>query len=207
MVDFLSNTPGIRFEEIDRMLCEKFPGLYTPDPEFIHICLESYGQKASTDNTLWQLREEDMPNQRQIDIENAQSFIRQIANRLGVSCIDQTSEDMTTTISWVDNYGDLDYSFFPTITTAIGKIVIFNKISPGKGIIVLPASRANLVIYKLQHDPRLSKAFNPSQGNWHFLKFRHLKSLAENPLLNRENLDQLFSLDPLTYSNPQLRLI
>jgi hypothetical protein len=148
-----------------------------------------------------------MPNQRRIDLINAQSSICQIADRLGISCIEQTSDEMTISISWEDNYGNLDYSFFPSITTAIGKIVLFSKMPHGKGIIVLPASRSNLVIYKLQHDPRLSKAFNPSQGNWHFLKFRHLKSLAENPLLNRENLEQLFSLDPLTYSTPQLRLI
>ncbi len=207
LVDYLSNHVGISFEEIDRVLCEQFPGLYTPDSEFIHICLDSYGKKTSIDNTLWQLREEDMPNQRQIDLKNAQSYIRQIANRLGISCIDQSTEEMAATISWVDNDGNLDYSFFPTITTTIGKIVLFNKIPRGKGIIVLPASRANLVIYKLQHDPRLSKAFNPAQGNWYFLKFRHLKSLAENPLLNRDNLEQLFLLDPLTFSTPQLRLI
>jgi hypothetical protein len=207
LVDFLSNHSGVSFEEIEQALCEKFPGLYTPEPEFIDICLESYGQKSSIDNILWQLREEDMPNQRRIDLINAQSSICQIADRLGISCIEQTSDEMTISISWEDNYGNLDYSFFPSITTAIGKIVLFSKMPHGKGIIVLPASRSNLVIYKLQHDPRLSKAFNPSQGNWHFLKFRHLKSLAENPLLNRENLEQLFSLDPLTYSTPQLRLI
>jgi hypothetical protein len=207
LVDYLSNHAGISFEEIDRILCGQFPGLYTPDSEFIHICLDSYGQKTSIDNTLWRLREEDMPNQRQNDLENAQSYIRQIANRLGISCTEQSTEGLTATISWVDNYGNLDYSFFPTITTTIGKIVLFNKIPRGKGVIVLPASRANLVIYKLQRDPRLSKAFNPAQSNWCFLKFRHLKSLAENPLLNRDDLEQLFLLDPLTFSTPQLRLI
>jgi len=107
----------------------------------------------------------------------------------------------------MDESGELAYSFFPIITAVISDIVLFNETPPKKGVIVLPGSRANLVIYKLNRDPRLSKAFNPIHGNWQFLKFRHLKSLNENPLITRSNFDQLLTLDPLTYSTPQLRLI
>jgi hypothetical protein len=63
------------------------------------------------------------------------------------------------------------------------------------------------VIYKLRRDPRLSKAFDPTKGNWRFLKFRHLRTLGESEVLNRDNLDQMLALDPITYSTPQLWLI
>jgi hypothetical protein len=148
-----------------------------------------------------------MPSERQIDIESAHRSIHQIAERLGVSCIEHTSSGMIKNISWIDNKEDFNFWFFTITTATIGQIVLFNELPPIKGFIVLPGSRANLVIYKLIRDPRLSKAFNSLQGNWHFVKFRHLKSLAENPLLTRENFDQLLKLDPLTYSTPQLRLI
>jgi hypothetical protein len=53
----------------------------------------------------------------------------------------------------------------------------------------------------------LSKAFNPTLGNWRFVKFRHLRTLVESEMLNRDNLDQMLALDPITYSTPQLWLI
>jgi hypothetical protein len=73
-------------------------------------------------------------------------------------------------------------------------------------MVVIPGSRANLLIYKLNRDPRL---LGRSQiaGGWNFIKFRHLRWLLENPLLSRESLAESLALDPLTYSTPQLRLL
>ena len=207
IMDYLKIHTNCTSKEISSVMCDMFPGLYTPDPEFIRICLESYGEKLSKDDSHWQIRQEDQSNARQMDIESAQRYIHQIADRLKFFCTDYSSGGKVTAIMWTDNNGDMDFCFFPTFTGAIGEIVLFNEKPPKKGIIVLPGSRANIVVYKLHRDPRLSKAFNPSQGNWQFLKFRHLKSLAENPLLNQGNIDQLLQLDPLTYSTPQLRLI
>ena len=207
LVDYMTSHSQFSHNEIDEIMCEKFPGLFTPDPEFIQRGLESYCKRVTLDDNLWQIRQEDLLNQRQIDIECARRNIQLVAERLEVTCIDHKSEGLTTPLSWTDKKGNLDFWFYPTITTTLGEIVLFSGQPTRKGVIVLPGSRANLVIYKLQRDPRLSKAFNPTQGNWQFLKFRHLKLLAENPLLNRENFDQLLMLDPLTYSTPQLRLI
>jgi len=206
-VNYLATHPNCTEEDINLIMCERFPGLYTPDPEFIRICLDSYGEKDSNVGNHWHIRPEDTQSERQLDLEDALRYIYHIGERLGVISQEHKSERNMVSISWMDNSGELDFWFFPTITATLGEFVVFNEQSPRKGFIVLPGSRANLVIYKLRRDPRLSKAFHPSQGNWHFLKFRHLRSLSENPLLNRENMDQLLKLDPLTYSTSQLRLI
>jgi hypothetical protein len=206
LLSFLKSHPGSTIEDIDIMLCEKYKGLYTPDAEFIRICLDSYGEKDPNDNDRWHLRPEDEPGVRQRDLENARNNIRQIGVRLGLSTIDHQADNISS-ISWDDSKGQFDLWFFPIVTANIGEIIFFNELLPGKGFVVIPGSRANLIIYKLRRDPRLNKAFTPSMDNWHFLKFRHLRSLAENPLLNLENLDQLLFLDPLTYSTLQLRLI
>jgi hypothetical protein len=163
--------------------------------------------KDSTDGNHWHLRPEDLPDERQKDIESACRFIHQIGVRLGIQCMDHASNQIKNAVSWLDQNGEPDFWFFPTTSAVIGEIVLFSELSSRKGFIVLPGSRANLVVYKLRRDLRLSKAFHPVHGSWRFLKFHHLKSLAENPMLNRENLDQLLTLDPLTYSTPQLRLI
>lgn len=206
-VNYLVNHPGCTLNEIDKSMCEDHPGLYTPDLEFIHVCLNSYGIPDPNDSNRWSIRPEDNLNERQSDLNEASRFIHQIGERIGFSCKDQRNNSSKPFISWADKNGDMDYWFFPTISAVIGEIVLYAEQPPMKGFIVIPGSRANLLVYKLRRDPRLSKAFNPAQGNWRFLKFRHLRSLAESPLLNRENLDQLLGLDPITFSTPQLWLI
>jgi hypothetical protein len=207
LVDYLKSHDACTTDEIGSVMCELFRGLYTPDPEFIRICMESYGEKIMNEDPLWKFRQEDNPSMRQVDVENAKRSIYQLAKLLKVNYSDHDAGEKTTAITWMDISGELVYSFYPITTAVISDLVLLNEKSAKKGIIVLPGSRANLVIYKLHRDPRLSKAFNPNQGNWQFLKFRHLKSLTENPLVTRANFDQLLTLDPLTYSTPQLRLI
>ena len=207
LVNYLINNPGCTLNEIDKVMCREFPGLFTPDSEFIRLCLESYGSPNPQDKTRWFIRIEDNPDERLADLERANHFIRQIGDRLGFECKDRKNNSSKSFISWKNKKGDLDYWFFPTTSAAIGEIILSSEQPPSRGFIVLPGSRANLLVYKLRRDPRLSKAFNPSQGIWRFLKFRHVRSLAESPLLNRENLDQLLGLDPLTFSTPQLWLI
>ncbi len=207
LVNYLINHPGSTLHDIDKAMCEEFPGLFTPDAEFIHLCLESYGSPDPQDKTKWLIRPEDNPDKRQADLEKANSFIHQIGERMGFDCTDQKNSLFKSYVTWADKKSDLEYWFFPTTSAAIGEIILYSDQPPMRGFIVLPGSRANLLVYKLRRDPRLSKAFNPTQGIWRFLKFRHLRSLTESPLLNRENLDQLLGLDPLTFSTPQLWLI
>jgi hypothetical protein len=130
----------------------------------------------------------------------------QIGERLGLIANEQTYGNLTS-ITWQDNPGEIIFKFFPTVTANVGEILIQNSNFSGKSFIVLPGSRTSLILYKFRRDPRLRRAFDPSSGNWQFLKFRHVKSLVENPGLNRENLDQMLRLDPLTFSAPQLRFI
>ncbi len=207
LVNYLLKHPGCTYEEIDAALCDSFPGLTTPDTEFIRVCLDSYGEQVSPESKKWHIHPQDTPSQRHTDLETTQADITQIADRLGLKWSIQTEDRTKPTVRWMDKTGTFEYWFFPIVSALISEVVLYSEQPPSQGYIVLPGSRANLVIYKLSRDPRLSKIFNPSSGKWRFLKFRHLRSLVENPLLNRENLDPLLGLDPLTYSTSQLRLI
>lgn len=207
LVSQLIDHPGTTLIEIDTALCQAFPGLFTPQLEFIELCLESYALPSSADNNRWYLRPEDAPVERQRDLEHAARFIQEIGERLGFVCKQQRTPQSKPSLVWSNGDNMPEYRFFPNTSAAITDIVLTQNLSSMKGIIVLPASRANILVYKLRRDPRLSRAFHPTQGNWHFLKFRHLRSLADSPVLNRENLDQLLSLDPISFTTPQLWLI
>jgi hypothetical protein len=79
---------------------------------------------------------------------------------------------------------------------------IFERVStqPDRCIIVLPGSRASLVLKKLRDNPLLQKKID---AGWRFLKFRHLRRVAESQLLTRNNLREQFDLDPLKAQDPQ----
>lgn len=207
LANYLISHAGCTIQEVDQAMCALFPGLFTPDFEFIHLCLESYATPDPHDPYRWYVRPEDDIGGRKVDIEQSTRYICQIGERLGFTCTDRMDNSSRAYLTWTDKNSNLDYRFFPIVSAAIGEIVLYGEQPPIRGYIVLPGSRANLLIYKLRRDPRINKAFNLSHGYWRFLKFRHLRSLAESPILNRDNLDQLLGLDPITYSTPQIWLI
>jgi hypothetical protein len=207
LVKYLIDHPGSSPREIDQAVCAEFPGLLTPDADFIRLCLASYGLPQPQNTNHWLIRPEDDPKERLSDIARINVIIHQIGNQLDFICADKISSLSKPYISWQDNGSGQEYWFFTTGSATINEIVNNPEQPPTKGFIVIPASRTNLLIYKLRRDPRLNKAFNPSLGVWQFLKFRHLRSLSESPLLNRNNLEQMLSLDPLTFTTPQLWLI
>ncbi len=207
LVEFLINHPRSTLIEIDRAVCNEFRGLFTPGKDFIDLCLQSYAIPEPDHPDRWIIRSEDDPAARKLDIAEINRYIHQIGTRLGFACTGQTTSSLIPFIDWQDEPGKPGYWFFTCHSAAISEIVLHGEQPPLRGFIVYPASRANLLVYKLRRDPRLNKSFDSNQGVWRFLKFRHLRTLAESPLVNRENMDQMLALDPLTFSTPQLWLI
>jgi hypothetical protein len=207
LFNYLLNHPTCTLAELDNSICSEFPSLFTPDSEFVRLFLDSYGQPDPLNTDHWSLRVEDQPDDRLSDITQIQRTLHQIGDRLDFDCYDQLTSHTYPYILWQAKKSTLQYWFFVSATAAMSEIVIHGEQPPVKGFVVFPASRANLLIYKLRHDQRLNRAFNPIQGVWQFLKFRHVRSLLESPLLTRDNLDQFLRLDPLTYTTPQLWLI
>jgi hypothetical protein len=58
-------------------------------------------------------------------------------------------------------------------------------------------------MYKLQRDPRLQQI---AKHSWQFVKYRQIRQLAKSPFLTSENLEDQLGLDPLTYTETQLRM-
>jgi hypothetical protein len=213
LVNYLIKHPGCSTLELDQAMCTIFPGLFTPDSDFIQICLDSYAKQESPPIDGLSLRAQDSPLARRKDLDEAQTLIARLGNRFDF--VTQARQPSNThelpgnrdVYCWVDRFEQPQYWLFPIASAMIGEIILQNQMSPGKGLIIMPGGRANLVAYKLRRDPRLSRLCDASQGGWRFLKFRHLRWLEANPLLNCDNLDEQFALDPLTYSTPQLRLL
>jgi DNA-directed RNA polymerase subunit M/transcription elongation factor TFIIS len=214
---YLQKATVCQLIELDPYLCAKFPGLLTPDPEFIWHCLYSYGEEEPTKSGQWKLRPQDQPEARQVEMETTQQMLSRLADRLGFSVNHNSGPDdpdsptgSRTTNVWQDSHGVPCYAFSIISSAAVGEIVRQKGAlapKPQQGfhhIIVLPGGRANLVAYKLSKDARLK---NEIEMGWIFLKYRHLRRLIENPLLTPENLAEQLDLDPLMYSATQIRLL
>jgi hypothetical protein len=208
LVTYLLHHPGCHSLELEAVLNKTFPGLLTPDLELIQICLDSYAVEEPTGSDLWRLRPQESPAARRSDLEAAHAQLNTLASRLGYTLEGQP-------VVWVDEKGQPRYWFYLLASAVIGEIILGKADSPPSppesSIIVLPGGRANLVAYKLRHDPRLRALCagmeNPANASgWRFLKFRHLRQLLDNLLLQRDNLDENLAQDGLTYTAPQMRL-
>ncbi len=195
LVNHLLANPGQTFFELDQMICQLFPGLDTPDSNLIEAVLSSYAVEHKEHQ--WGLRPEDQPSVRRDDLLEIRQMILELGNRLGYQVIDENP------ILWQSEIETENYSIYLIASAVLGDIVMNTAHPPNRGVIVLPGSRAELLIYKQQEDPRLKHAV--AQG-WNFLKFRQVRQMINNTLISRESLKTYFADDPLADVDPQLKM-
>jgi hypothetical protein len=128
-------------------------------------------------------------------------MISGIGNQLGFS-VRTTMKELPKS-TWQDKKGKHRFRFYISASAILGKFLAMDKLRSERNVIVLPGGRANLVMFKLNRDPRLKKFI---EQNFTFLKYRHARQLANNPSLNLDNLESQLALDPITYSQTQLRM-
>jgi hypothetical protein len=113
-------------------------------------------------------------------------------------------------VLWQGQPGEISYSFYITASGVLGKILHQRTNQktlppqPHQRIIVLPGGRAALVEHKMRRDPHLRRSI---EDGWLFVKFRHIRWLAENESLGRLSLDESLRLDPLANRDPQMLLL
>jgi hypothetical protein len=197
VVNHLIAHPGSGFPELDRVICETFTGLMTPEEELLRCILQSYGETDEHGN--WMLRASDGGKARRSDLEE----MRKILIKMGKRLESQVREGEP--LHWQDRESsELDYYFYPTASALLSQVLTTSPYPPERCLVVLPGGRAELVLYKLARDHRLAEAV---ERGWRFLKFRQVRRMAENLQLTRKALDGQFELDPLRQNDPQMPLL
>lgn len=184
VVRHLQKNPQCRARELDLAICEKLSGLLTPPRELVYQCLESYAEPVDTGRTTWQLRENESPEQRRVDIENAARLLTLTGERLG---LEVTGENP---LLWRAN-GQTLFAYYLMASSVVGRFLFSSQPPADQRVFVLPGSRSKLLASKLSRDPRLSEA----AAAWRFLKFRHLRRLAERTYLTLETWNELLDHD------------
>lgn len=194
VVNYLVNQPDSKLFDIDKAVCEEFPGLQTPDIDIVTSILNSYA--IEDENKLWSLRPEDSPKNRREDLAEIDLILTQLGEEFGYQV-----EKLEGGITWL---GETNYQFHITASSVLGKILLAPTQPNTQNLIVLPGSRAELVMQKLGNDPRLAAII---EKDWRLLKFRWVRRLSETPGLNPETFRAQFDLDPLSEDDPQLPLL
>jgi hypothetical protein len=200
-VNYLVTNPGSTTKMIDSALCQDSPGLTPPGVELIQECLESYAEMDSPVSGCWSLQDRDSPLRRRVDMLEMEQIIVNLGSNMGLAV--QKIEETPGFIKWTGGSLPAPYIFTFSASAILGKYLVAPPPSPGRTLIILPGSRSNLVTYKLKHNPLFQQAVD--QG-WRFIKYRHLRRIAENSTLNIAFFDEQLSADPLTYTKPQIRL-
>ena len=196
--DFMKEYPRCSQIQIDHHICQNFSGIMTPAAELVTICIESYSNDEFLAKETFTLRAEDEPDIRTSEIMAMRIALVDLGYRLGFSPQGENP------IVWRDSDDLTRLAFFVSPYAKLGEIVFSSPFSPERSIIVVPGARANLIMYKLRHNPYLREEID---RGWRFLKFRYLRHLMESPSLRVENLDTLLGLDPLTETPAQMRLL
>lgn len=221
VVQFLQQNAGCSLEDVDTALCAAFGGLFTPEADMVKECLHSYGEQIQPGSDQWIMRAQESPQRRRTDMEEMELLLEDVGNRLGYQVMipvqnkDEQSISARSPIIWRDNDGSTAYLFYIFASGVFGDVVQSREQKrrsdpgetpdqPSRDIIIIPGGRARLIGYKLSNDPRLRSAI---EKRWRFVKFRHVRFLAENEGLNRDNLDEQLDLDPLANRDPQMPLL
>lgn len=172
---------------MDEEICRLFPGVQTPPLSLVKACLASYGVEEEGHPGLFSLRREDLAASREIEIQQITDLVCQIGERLGYR------PAVGKGVTWYDKTNTPVYRFFIQASAAV-EILVSDQGHHAEGnIIILPGGRASLLSYKLSRDARLDSA---AKSGWRFLKFRHLRTLAANPLLDGELWESQLDKDP-----------
>ncbi|MDH5507714.1 MAG: hypothetical protein OEZ02_10885, partial [Anaerolineae bacterium] len=196
IVNHLMKHPGAATAEIDAAICAAFPALLTPGEDLVQAVLESYAQLD--DHGGWQIRPADLPPARRADLEQITAHITALGSRLGYQ------PHPGPPLAWQHADGQTHLAFHVIASALLEEIIIPQNKAAKLNLVVLPGGRANLVIHKLARDPRLHQAVE--QG-WLFIKYRHIRRLAENYTLTKQSFDELLHLDPLTADPQQIPLL
>jgi hypothetical protein len=190
----LRNEPVMPRSELFERIYREFPGLFSPDERFVEHCLGSYAEQESQADK-WHLRGEDFSEARALDMAQMHELLAEMGSRLGFRV---EGDDPLT---WVDTKKSVRYRFRMQETAAVGEALAMGD---PPVIIVLPGSRAMLIMEKVRRDPRI--------GEWlarggRIVKYRHVRRLAEEATLTPENFLQRLAIDPPDHQDPQLPLL
>jgi hypothetical protein len=219
VAEILRDLLAVTDAELDRRVCERFPGSETPDVRLIQLCLFSYGDEHAPGH--WRLRAEDHKEVRVRETDAVIADLAALGQRLGFEAALGIVSAGEWAVRWVDETGHAHYVFAVRTTAVLGDLLFHSPLlqsgtelrqpsdarPPTVPCLTLPGGRAALVSHKLRNDPRLQQQI--ARQGWQFLKFRHLRHLVKEVAaqqLDRYAFQAALGLDPIVEQQDEAQL-
>ena len=197
----LQTANEISRHSIDRMVCRQFMQRLTPEKELVNVVIDAYAEQVAAGMPQVKLRKQEYQEARESDIVEMENLIEDIGGRLGFA----TSRSKP--IIWSDpKTNKTIYDFYITTSAETANPVLKPALhEEAEHVLIYPGSRAALIHYRMQEDQRYSEAID---HHWHFVKFRHVRRLAEDDHLSAASWKVLLDRDPPMREPPaQLQII
>jgi len=167
----------------------RFPGTLTPSAGLVAACLRSYASEPTPG--YWQLRPEDLPDARVAERRTIIEHLLALGRRLGYRAEAWSPFDA----AWFD--GRQARAVFAVHWQAMlsESLALREQTAGARPYLVIPGGRAALMSYKLSHNPLWQQAVDDS--SWWFIKYRHVRTLVEQPEVDEYTLRTIVGLDPI----------
>jgi hypothetical protein len=185
----LQDALALTEEDFCQRVYAQFPGSRTPDATLVATCLRTYGGQPTPG--YWQLRQEDQPAVRQAEQAAIVESLLTLGRRLGYQAEARTPFDAT----WFE--GQRVQAVFSVRWQAMVSevLALSDRIVGARPYLVIPGGRAALASYKLARNPLWQRAMD--EHGWWFIKYRHVRQLAERPEVDEYALRAIVGLDPV----------
>jgi hypothetical protein len=195
VVNYLIQHPDCSFGDILHDLSTRFPGLLTPSLGLVKAALTSYAEQV---NDRLKLRREDWPSARKAELTQMADLIQSIGERLDF-VTDRIDE---RTLVWEAGETS-EYVFFLKASAILDQAFMKSPHPRKRSLMVIPDARASLLEYKIRRDPSLAVRLEGLR----VMKFRLVRALAEQPMLDRDTFETQISGDTDQERRGQLRLL
>lgn len=195
----LYQNPSFTLPDLLNSVYRKTKGLNNPEFDLTAAVLQSYAEPEDETKLRWRLKPEEGLPERAEDLRQVEVVIAELASQLGYA-----REIRPDAILWFDEAGKNVYSFFPISNGIITPLLLAHANDTSTKLIVVPGSRANLIAYKLKHDPNLQRLLT---SDWQIIKFRQMQLIKDNSLLTRELFASQLLTDLPEFHTVQLHLL
>ncbi len=191
-LQYLQIDPIVSFSEIESVINHKQAGILPAPRELLQNLLNSYCDPIPGVAQTWQLRNQETSMIRRADIRIMQRLLGEMGKRIGMTV------DSTPTITWHSTHHFRKYQFFVSGSCIFSRFLNETILHNGcETVIVYPGSRADLLNYKIKRSLVLANQL----AKIHFVKFRHVRNLHENPGLNLQTWEKMIDSDPAIWQD------
>lgn len=184
-------------ESIEDRIRANAPVSFCEVRQYIRHLLASYAKQVSQNANSWKIKERELCDCRREEVDKLKEQI----NNLGIQL--NCTVEGEHPIIWRDKFFSPIYKFYIYSHTAFLGELLQDSLTETPGILVLPASRLNLLAYKHKENTAMNQLLS---RDWRIVKFRLMSRLAENPLVTLESFGEMLKADPVENNPDQLFL-